>query len=81
MILLSIRNISGMAYFELIRWGIEMNIIVVRRIAICLHKSVYATKFHPKVLWPQCKVNVKWFGNFFYKSLSFCFFREKFGFE
>ena len=25
--------------------------------------------------------NVKWVSNFFYRSPSFCFFREKFGFE
>ena len=38
-------------------------------------------KFHPDVLWPQCKDTVKWVGKLFYKnSLSFVF-REKFRFE
>ena len=43
--------------------------------------SVYATKFHPDVFWPQCKDNVKWVSNFFYRSSSSCFFLDKFRFE
>ena len=38
-------------------------------------------KFHPDVLWPQCKGNVKWVGNFCYGSSLFCFCLEKFCFE
>ena len=41
----------------------------------------YATKFHPDVLWSQCKDNVKWVGNFFYRISLFCFFLEKLRFE
>ena len=36
---------------------------------------------HFDVLWPLCKVNVKWVNNFFYRSSLFCFFREKFSFK
>ena len=34
-------------------------------------KVFIATKFHPKVLRPQCKVNVKWVGTEFHHFASF----------
>ena len=39
---------------------------------------IWITKFHSDVLWPQCKDNVKWVGNFFYRSSLSCFFLENF---
>ena len=36
---------------------------------------------HPDILWPQCEDDVKWVGNFFYRSSLSCFFLEKFRFE
>ena len=47
-----------------------------------MYKVFTQRNFTPKFYGLSVKlVNVKWVGNFFYRSSLFCFFREKLSFE